>query len=109
MAKYTHEYSNYPDELIELTNYQNVDDSIGGLINQINALRNQGNYSGATELINRYSEQLKKYSLDMAQINAMVEEIRNAQIRAKEAGQFLVISEDEPQDSWDGLVWLGGD
>ena len=36
---YTHEYSNFPDEIIELTNYRNVDDSIGDLINQIETLK----------------------------------------------------------------------
>lgn len=109
MAEYTHEYSQYPDELIPLTNYQNVDDSIGGLVNQINALRNQGNYAAATELINQYASQLKKYNLDMATINAIVEEVRNTQIKAKEAGQFLSDDEEEPAEPWEGFVWIGGE
>lgn len=109
MANYTHEYSNYPDELIPLTNYQNVDDSIGGLINQINTLRNDGNYAAAAELINKYQDQLKKYNLDMSVINAIVEEVRNTQIKAKDAGQFLSYDDEEPANPWNGYVWIGGD
>ncbi len=106
---YTHEYSQYPDALITLTNYKNVDDTIGGLINEIEELRAQGNYLAATELIERYADRLKVYNIDMTVINSLVEEIRNTQIKALSAGQFLSISEEEPSDVSDGFVWLGGD
>ena len=106
---YTHEYSQYPDELIPLTNYKDVDDTIGGLINEIETYRSQGNYLAATDLINRYADRLAPYNIDMSVINAMVEEIRNTQIRALSAGQFLSISDEEPSDVDEGYVWLGGE
>ena len=109
MAKFTHEYSNYPDEYITLTNYKNVNDTIGELINQINQYRNDGNYAAAQVLISDYATQLKPYNLDMSIINMMIEEIRNTQIKGKVAGQFLSIEEDEPDGVWDNFVWLGGD
>lgn len=109
MAKFTHEYSNFPDELIHLEGYKNVSDTIGELINQINAYRNDGNYTAAQILINDYASQLKKYNLDMSIINKIIEEIRNTQIKAYVAGQFLSIEEDEPDGIWDNFVWLGGD
>ena len=109
MAKFTHEYSNYPDQLISLTNYKNVNDTIGELINQINQYRNDGNYAAAQVLISDYATQLKPYNLDMSIINMMIEEIRNTQIKGKVAGQFLSIEEDEPDGVWDNFVWIGGE
>jgi hypothetical protein len=109
MAKFTHEYSNFPDELITVVNYKNVNDTIGDLINQINEYRLAGNYTAAQILISDYATQLKPYNLDMTIINTMVEEIRNTQIKSRVAGQFLSIDEDEPDGVWEGFVWLGGD
>ena len=109
MAKFTHEYSQYPDQLITLENYKNVNDSIGELINQINTYRSNGNYAAAQILISDYATQLKQYTLDMPIINKIIEEIRNTQIKARVAGQFLSIEEDEPDGVWDGFVWIGGE
>ena len=109
MSKYTHEYSNFPDDLITLTNYRNVNDTIGELINQINSYRLDGNYAAAQILISDYATQLKPYNLDMSIINMMIEEIRNSQIKSRIAGQFLSIEEDEPDDVWDNFAWIGGD
>lgn len=109
MAKFTHEYSNFPDELITLVNYKNVTDTIGELINQINAYRLDGNYTAAQILIDDYASQLKQYNLDMTIINTFIEEIRNTQIKSRVAGQFLSIEEDEPDGVWDNFVWIGGD
>lgn len=109
MAKFTHEYSNYPYEVIELVGYKNVNDTIGELINQINAYRLDGNYAAAQILISEYASQLKKYNLDMTIINTFVEEIRNTQIKAYVAGQFLSIEEEEPDGVWDNFVWIGGE
>ena len=108
MAKFTHEYSNYPDAPIDLVGYKNVNDTIGDLINQINAYRLDGNYAAAQILIDEYASQLKKYNLDMSIINKLIEEIRNTQIKAYVAGQFLSIEEDEPDGVWDNFVWIGG-
>lgn len=109
--EYTHEYSQYPDELIELVDYKNVDDTVGGLINEIETYRAQGNYLAATDLIERYADRLKKYNIDMTLINSMVEEIRNAQIKALTDGQFLSIDEEEPERLQinEGFVWVGGE
>ena len=109
MAKFTHEYSNFPDELITLVSYKNVNDTIGELINQINAYRLDGNYTAAQILIDDYASQLKQYNLDMTIINTFIEEIRNTQIKSRVAGQFLSIEEDEPDGVWDNFVWIGGD
>lgn len=109
MARFTHEYSNFPDELIQIVNYKNVNDTIGELINQINDYRQQGNYAAAQILISDYATQLKAYNLDMTVINKIIEEIRNTQIKSRVAGQFLSIDEDEPDGVWDGFVWIGGD
>lgn len=105
---YTHEYSKFPDELIEIKNYKNVDDTVGSLINQIESYRREGNYLAAVELINTYGENLKKYVLDVSVINSMIEEIRNCQIRSLVTGQMLSLEEDEPIEVDDGFIWLGG-
>ena len=105
---YTHEYSQFPEQAISLSNYKNVDDTIGTLINEIETLRSQGDYLAATELIERYSDRLKQYNLDMSTINMIIEEIRNTQIKATSAGQFLSIDDVEPDGVDDGFVWIGG-
>ena len=107
---YTHEYSNFPDEIIELTNYRNVDDTIGDLINQIETLRSNGEYLQATDLIREHASQLRKYNLDTTTINALIEHIRNTQIRALDVvGQFLSTEDVEPISKSANLVWIGGD
>lgn len=108
MIGYTHEYSKFPDELIEIKNYKNVDDTVGALINQIESYRREGNYLAAVELINHYGENLKKYVLDVSVINSMIEEIRNCQIRSLVTGQMLSLEEEEPIEVDDGFIWLGG-
>lgn len=44
MASYSHEFSNFPDQLITRHNFKNIDDNSGvsNLINEINSLRAAG-------------------------------------------------------------------
>lgn len=105
---YTHEFSNYPNKLIELDRFEDVDDSLAVIINQINALRASGQYNSAAVLINKNAELLKKVAIGADVINKLIEEIRNVQIKGLSANQCIVTSEDEPGDLNDGDVWIGG-
>lgn len=106
---YTHEYSNYPQQTIQVIDYKNADDIVGTLINEIEALRSQGNYIAASEMIERYADRLRPYNIDTTTVNRLVEEIRNTQIKAVSAGQFLSYSDIEPVEVDEGFVWLGGE
>ena len=106
---YTHEYSQYPNELISLEDFKNVDDTVGDLINQIETYRSQGNYSAAAQLVERYSDTLKRYNIDTVTVNTLIEEIRNTQIKALTTGQFLSYGTAEPVDLDEGYVWIGGE
>ena len=51
MAKFEHEFSNFPLKKITRHNFKNVDDNIADVINQINSLRAQGLYNQAARII----------------------------------------------------------
>lgn len=109
MANYTHEFSQYPNKLITLSNYKDVDDSVSAIINQINTLRAAGNYNDAALLIAKNSNVISQYCIGADAINKIVEEIRNTQIKARTAGQQIFVQAEEPTgDSVsDEDVWIG--
>lgn len=108
MAKYENEYSKFPNEKIKLHKFKNVDDNVGGLINQINTLRSQGMYGQAQVVINEHPE-LISYIADATTINTLIEEIYNAQAYAQHIGtaqQIVRFDENEPEEYDTSDVWI---
>lgn len=108
MASYTHEYSSFPDQLLTRHNFKDADDSIASIINQINILKSQGQYSRAAAYIEANKETLGPYVLGSEYLNTIDEETRNVEIFAKAKKQQIFYQNDEPSDiAFVGDVWLG--
>lgn len=108
MADYTHEYSNFPNTVMTAIEYNDVTDSVATLINQIKTLQAAGNYYSATLLIAQ-NPSIKQYIPCAEDLNKIGEEIRNAQIYAKQVKQTIYTDETEPVSMIDGDVWIGGE
>lgn len=108
MADYTHEYSQFPDQLLTRHNFKDADDSIASIINQIKILQANGEYSRAAEFIELYKDTLGPYVLGSEYLNTIDEETRNIEIYTKAKKQQIFYQDDEPNEStWKNDVWLG--
>lgn len=106
MASYTHDYSNYPERVISLANYKDVDETVAGIINTIQQYRAEGDYASASAAIRENSSLLMQYSIGAETMNKIVEELRNTQIKGLSAGRSTIISTEEPDIADDGIVWI---
>lgn len=50
-SNYAREYSRYPDQVMELIDYKDIDDSVSAVIHDIYQLQAAGDYSAANALI----------------------------------------------------------
>lgn len=106
MAGMTHEYSKFPEQVMELHNFKDADDSIASIINQIKNLQSQGLYDQAQRIVEQNGDTLKRYVLSTEYLNAIDEETRNVQIYAKTVSQSIFIQNDEPEALLND-VWIG--
>lgn len=105
---YTHEFSLFPDQIMTRHHYQDVNDTIASVINQIKALQRDGKYSQAARYINEHKSELGPYVLGSENLNTLDEETRNIEIYAKGKKQQIYYQEDEPVvETSIGDVWLG--
>lgn len=112
MADFEHEYSDFPNSLIKLHKFKNVDDSVASVFNEINALRAQGYYKQAQKVIEQNN--LGQYCPDAVTINTLIEEIFNGQLKTKKLGsRFQVIHFAPSEPDMDEIdledVWIGGE
>lgn len=108
MTAYQTEFSNFPQEKITLHGFQNADDKIANIINEINALRSQGLYNQASRVIQNNSDILSQYIVDATTFRTWEEEIYNTQLYAKQKQQCLYSEENEPEAEIND-IWLGGE
>lgn len=109
MSDYENEYSNFPEELITLHEFENVDDSIAAIINQINTLRDAGNYAAASNLMTANEDTLEHYLVDATTFRTWEEEIYNTQVYAKKKSQDIYFTDDEPDGCDEDDVWISSD
>lgn len=107
MAQYEKEFTNFPQKLITLHNYKNVDDSIAVLINQINTFRSQGLYAQAAQIEQNNKELLSPYIIDAVTFRVLEEEIYNTQKYAKQQQQSVFFEDEEPDYCEEEDIWLG--
>lgn len=108
MSKYETEYSNFPSKKITKHHFLDVTDEIATIVNQINALRAQGQYSQAAQLIQKNKEILSQYIIDAETFRTWENEIYNAQKYAKQVQQSIYFEENEEDvDCLEGDVWIG--
>lgn len=109
MVDFTHEYSSFPQTVIEKQNFKDVDEHVYDIINQLKEFQASGKFKEASELIKNNHDLLKPYVIDTSFINKLIEEIRNTEIYALAARQSVYISDDEPYVSMENDVWIGGE
>ena len=79
MADYTHEFSNFPDEILTRHNFKDVDDSVASIVNQIKELQANGEYDRAAQYIDMNKDTLGPYVLGSEYLNTIDEETRNGE------------------------------
>lgn len=104
MASYSNEFSNFPEQMIAIHKFKNVDNSVASIFQQINILRNNGEYEKAQQLIQQ--NDLGQYCPDANTINAIFEEIFNTQTYAKKVQQSIHFDEDEEPEVFQEDVWI---
>lgn len=109
MAYYTNEYSRFPSQVMELREYKDMDDTVAATIHDINRYREAGQYALAANLAAQNAEVLRDYNFSAADVNWLIEEIRNAQIYSKAVQQSIIFSTEEPEISEYGDVWVDMD
>lgn len=107
MSQYENEFSNFPQKLITLHNFKDVDDNIAGIINQINTLRSQGLYNQASRIIENNKDILPQYIVDAVTFRTWEEEIQNTQKYARKIQQQIYFQDDEPDYCEEDDIWIG--
>lgn len=100
-SEYAREYSRYPDRVMELIPYRDIDDSVSAIISEIYQFQAAGDYRSANALIEQNKELLKPYSIDMSALRRISEELYNTQLYAKKTSQHIYVSETEPSGQLD--------
>ena len=107
MSQYETEFSNFPQKLITLHNFKNIDDTIATVINQVNTLRSQGLYNQASRIIENNKDVLAQYVVDAVTFRTWEEEIQNTQKYAKAQQQVIYFEDEEPEYCLENDVWMG--
>ena len=105
MADYTHEYSNFPDELITMKEYKDINDEIASVVAQIETAKANGDYATAVAIVSAHPE-LSDYNFSASDVNRIVEEIRNAQIYATNITNAFSYGDDNFAGDV-GDIWIG--
>lgn len=108
MTAMTHEYSDFPNRVYALHNFENVasaPNDVIQIITNIKSLVAEGSFSAAVALLENNKSILSPYWIDAEIINAIEEEIRNLEIYAKSQKQAYYYQDDEP-DAIEGDVWI---
>lgn len=107
MSQYENEFSSFPQKLITLHNFKNVDDNIADVINQINFLCSQGLYNQASRIVDNNKDILSQYIVDAVTFRTWEEEIHNTQKYAKKVQQQIYIQDEEPDYCEEDDIWIG--
>lgn len=107
MSQYETEFSSFPQKLITLHHFKNVDDNIAGIINQIKTLQSQGLYNQAARIMDNNKDILFQYVVDAVTFRTWEEEIQNTQKYAKAQQQVIFFEDEEPEYCLEDDVWLG--
>lgn len=106
MEQITHEYSNFPKEVIKKHHFKDVDDSIAAIVNQIKELQASGLYRQASRVIAQNKDVLGTYIIDASTINEIMEHIRNTEIFSLQEHQCVYVG-NKPITCNQGDIWIG--
>lgn len=106
MASYTHEFSQFPNQLLTLHHYKDVDDTVANEVNQIKLLQSQGQFDRINAIISQHPE-LKPYVFGSEAINSLEEETRNIEIFVTSKKQQIYYTNNEPEEAVLSDIWIG--
>ncbi len=104
---YTHEYSNFPEALISIIEYEDVNDIAADMLNTIKQYQKEGKYDAAGAYIKKNKEFLQKHLIGADTIMKLQEEIRNTQIYGLSKGQNIYYQNSEPETIGILDTWIG--
>lgn len=94
----------FPDQVINIPDFKDVDDSIKDIIMQYYQLLSDNDFNSARMFLRSYPE-LDNYIVNAKKLNLLFEELQNIAIFAK-LQKLSVISQDEPLGQYDiGTAW----
>lgn len=105
--QYENEFSHFPYRKITRHNFKNVDAAIASTIEEINALRSNGNYIEAAQCMEKNKSALSQYLVDAVTFRTWEEEIYNTQKYAKQQQQSIFFEDEEPDHCEENDVWIG--
>ena len=106
MPSYTHEFSQFPNQLLTLHHYKDVDDTVANEVNQIKLLQSQGQFDKVNTIISQHPE-LKPYVFGSESMNLLEEESRNIEIYVKSKKQQIYYTDTEPEEAVLSDIWIG--
>ena len=106
MPSYTHEYSQFPNKLLTLHHYKDVDDTVANEVNQIKTLQSQGQFDRVNAIISQHPE-LKPYVFGSEAPNLLEEETRNIEIFVTSKKQQIYYTDIEPEEAVLSDIWIG--
>lgn len=112
---YTYEYraaeASYPNTVPDIIEYKDVKDANSTVVNLISTIENymrSGDVASANRLIKSNLSTLKPYLISAADVNRIIEDIRNTQIYGLARSQEVYFVESAPAFAETGDVWVGG-
>ena len=106
MPSYTNEFSQFPNQLLTLHHYKDVDDTVANEVNQIKLLQMQGQFDKVNTIIGQHPE-LKPYVFGSEAPNLLEEETRNIEIFIKSKKQQIYYTDTEPEEAVLSDIWIG--
>lgn len=91
--------SNFPDSLITLSKFKDIDDTVKDIAVQYYNFMSAGNINSASALIEANSKTLAPYWIDSKEINKLEEELYNIGLFAVQL-RINVVSDTEPTESY---------
>lgn len=97
--------SNFPDSVLSINKFKDIDDSVKDIIMQYYSYISQGEYDLAANLISNHPE-ISDYWFDTSKINLITEEIYNMGIFINKK-RGTIVSDTEPDIEYDNnTVWI---
>lgn len=111
-VNYTYEYrsasESFPNVIPDIIEYKDVDSSVASVVMRIEGYIKANDYETANSIIQENAALLSNYIISAADINRIIEDIRNTQIYGMEKSQDIFFMDTMPLFVVTNDVWVGG-
>ena len=103
---YSHQSgSNFPDSVLSLSNFKDMDDTIKDIVTQYYNFVSAGNINSAQALIEANAATLKQYWIDSSEINKLEEELYNIGLFTQKKRAVVVFSTEPTVEYEENTLW----